>query len=149
MSLDASPADGMIQKMQHTAYRAVTLGEALRRALNHKALTARFSGWEAVEAWPEIVGTRIAERTRAVDFRDGQLIVEVEGTSWLAELVLLRRTLLQRLTERIGSTNVTTIRFVQSHDAGTRSPDLHHINTSTSSHEHSSPVTNSSQRKGA
>ena len=67
-------------------------------------------GWQAVEAWPEIVGPRIARRTRAVGFHEGVLQVEVEGSSWAYELEFLKRRVLKELQRRLGM-HVRELRF--------------------------------------
>lgn len=68
-------------------------------------------GWRAVETWPEIVGSRIARRTRAVGFHDGVLQVEVEGSAWAYELEFLKRDFLRELQSRLGS-SVRELRFI-------------------------------------
>lgn len=92
------------------------LGEALRGALERCAWSEPLRGWGAVDAWPEVVGARIAARTRAVEYRDGRLLVEVDGATWLAELTLLSRQILARLTAAVGTESapcpVKEIRFV-------------------------------------
>ena len=40
-------------------------------------------------AWPVVCGSAVAERTRALDFKDGILRVEVVGPRWKAELQAL------------------------------------------------------------
>ncbi|HEY3615196.1 MAG TPA: DciA family protein, partial [Candidatus Sulfotelmatobacter sp.] len=40
-------------------------------------------------AWPVVCGSAVAERTRALAFKDGVLRVEVAGQRWKAELQAL------------------------------------------------------------
>jgi len=40
-------------------------------------------------AWPVVCGSAVAERTRALNFEDGVLRVEVAGPRWKAELQAL------------------------------------------------------------
>ena len=40
-------------------------------------------------AWPVVCGSAVAERTRAVNFRDGVLRVEVADNGWRSELQAL------------------------------------------------------------
>jgi predicted nucleic acid-binding Zn ribbon protein len=40
-------------------------------------------------AWPVVCGSAVAERTRALSFKDGVLCVEVTGPRWRAELQAL------------------------------------------------------------
>ena len=97
---------------------APNLGDVLRKALAGTPLAQPLRGWQAVERWPEIVGPRIAGRTEAVEFREGQLVVEVRGATWLAEMVMLRRTLLLQVHKALGHDVVTAIRFVQAPSPG-------------------------------
>jgi len=47
------------------------------------------AGEAPVLAWPLACGARVAERTKAVDFTDGILRVEVPDAGWRAELQAL------------------------------------------------------------
>jgi predicted nucleic acid-binding Zn ribbon protein len=68
-------------------------------------------GWRAVESWAEIVGPRIARRTKPVSFHEGVLRVEVEGSSWACELEFLKRRFLKEMQRRLGS-DVRGLHFV-------------------------------------
>jgi predicted nucleic acid-binding Zn ribbon protein len=81
------------------------------RLLRDLGLERGVVGWQAVEAWPEIVGPRIARRTRAAGFHEGVLRVEVEGSAWAFELEFLKRRFLKELQQRLGS-HVRELRFV-------------------------------------
>jgi len=83
----------------------------LERVLRDLGLGPAFGGWRAVEAWPRIVGARLARRTRAVSFRDGTLHVEVEGSAWMHELGFLKRELIERIHRDLGSSEVRDLRF--------------------------------------
>src|SRR5207245_11493732 len=41
----------------------------------------------AVLAWPLVCGTAVADKTRALDFSDGVLSVQVPDTTWRAQLL--------------------------------------------------------------
>jgi predicted nucleic acid-binding Zn ribbon protein len=88
------------------------LDVALTETLRRLGLERGIAGWRAVEEWPAVVGPRIARRTRAVEFRDGTLVVEVEGSAWLHELGFLKRELLEQLARRLGPRHVVDLRFV-------------------------------------
>ena len=77
-------------------------GAIVPRLLRELGLEAGVVGWQAVEAWPEIVGPRIAGRTRAIGFHEGTLRVEVEGAAWACELGFLKRRFLKELQRRLG-----------------------------------------------
>lgn len=42
-----------------------------------------------IMAWPVVCGSAVAERTRALSFRDGVLQVEVADAGWKSELQML------------------------------------------------------------
>ena len=86
-------------------------GAIVSRLLRDLGLERGIVGWQAVDAWPEIVGPRIARRTRAVGFHRGVLQIEVEGSSWAYELEFLKRRFLNELQRRLGS-HVRELRFV-------------------------------------
>jgi predicted nucleic acid-binding Zn ribbon protein len=88
------------------------IGGVLGRLLRDLGLERGIAGWRAVEQWAEAVGPRIARRARALDYRDGTLLVEVEGSSWLHELGFLKRDLCRQLNRRLGGEAVREIRFV-------------------------------------
>jgi predicted nucleic acid-binding Zn ribbon protein len=62
----------------------------LPELLQQLGLAQVAEGWRAVADWPVVAGVRIARRSRAVGFRDGALIVEVEGSAWMHELGFLK-----------------------------------------------------------
>ena len=83
------------------------------RLLRDLGLEQGLLGFRAVNEWPEIVGPRIARRTRAIDFENGVLRIEVEGSAWRFELGFLERRLLQELERRLGARAVRKLHFVQ------------------------------------
>ena len=60
-------------------------------------LTASYQGWRVVRAWPEIVGSLIAERAVAEHFADGVLYVAVEKDIWRQELQMQREEILRKI----------------------------------------------------
>lgn len=87
------------------------LGGVLGRVLGRLGLERGVRGWRAVQEWSGVVGPKLASRTHAVSFRDGVLDVEVEGSAWMHELGFLKRDLLRRIHERLGSDEVRDVRF--------------------------------------
>ena len=101
----AAPAAGRRRLIMESA------GGVLGRVLKDLGLERPMLGWRAVEQWADAVGPRIARHTRAVAFRDGALQVEVEGSAWMHELGFLKRELIGRINQRLGSNEVTELRF--------------------------------------
>jgi predicted nucleic acid-binding Zn ribbon protein len=87
------------------------LGSVLKRALDARGLGGELEGWRAVDEWPRAVGPRVARHSRAVAFREGALVVEVDGSAWLHQLGFLKRNLLRALNARLGTDGVRDLRF--------------------------------------
>ncbi len=78
------------------------IGGPLKNPLGRLRLDASMAGWQAIELWPETVGERIAARSRAVAFRDGVLVVEVESPTWMSELTYHKRRIIKDLNAKLG-----------------------------------------------
>lgn len=89
-----------------------SLKNALQRALRERGLERELQGWDAVERWSGIVGPRIAGHSRAVAYRQGALVVEVDGSAWMHELGVLKRQLLRTLNRELGPSAVRDLRYV-------------------------------------
>jgi hypothetical protein len=79
--------------------------------LQRLGLAERLSRQNAVIAWPEIAGPRIAEESEAVRIDGDTLIVRVHKAAWRQQLVFLKAELLSKLESKIGK-GVTDIRFI-------------------------------------
>ncbi len=56
----------------------------------------------AVLAWPLVCGNQIAARTRAVNFSEGRLTVEVPDTNWRSQLIAFVPNYLAGLASLLG-----------------------------------------------
>jgi predicted nucleic acid-binding Zn ribbon protein len=88
------------------------LAEVMPAALREMGLESGLRGWQALVEWPHAVGPQIARRSRAVRFQDGVLWVEVEGSVWLHQLTMLKRDLIRKIGERMGSDSIRDLRFI-------------------------------------
>jgi predicted nucleic acid-binding Zn ribbon protein len=75
---------------------------AVAAALNLHGITDEVRAGRVLTEWSELVGPKIAQRTRPDGVTDRVLWVEVATSSWLHELNLLRPQLLRGLLERLG-----------------------------------------------
>ena len=64
-----------------------------------------------VLAWPLACGSAVAERTRAIEFKEGVLLVEVPDARWRTELRTLAERYLAAINRYVGE-NVERIEFV-------------------------------------
>ena len=76
--------------------------DAIRAALDFHRLTSQVRGERVVAEWVDLVGPRIAQRTRPDRIVDRVLWIEVASSAWLHELNLLKPQLLRGLLERLG-----------------------------------------------
>lgn len=84
------------------ARAAITAREAVQAALQFHKLADDVRGERVIAEWTELVGPRIAQRTRPDRIADRVLWVEVATSPWLHELTLLKPQLLRGLLERLG-----------------------------------------------
>jgi hypothetical protein len=89
------------------------VGDVLPALLDGLQIARPLAGWRAVAEWPQVVGERLARRTRAVRWSEGKLWVEVQGSVWLHELGFLKRDLIQRLNRHLGADLVQDLVLVR------------------------------------
>jgi predicted nucleic acid-binding Zn ribbon protein len=83
-----------------------TASAAVAAALDLHGITDQVRAGRLVTEWTDMVGARIAQRTRPEGVVDRVLWVEVATSAWLHELNLLRPQLLASLRERLGEPDV-------------------------------------------
>lgn len=71
--------------------QAVRASDVLSRLMQKKGWSRGGEHREVFAAWSEVVPTTIGQRTRAVSFRDGRLIVVVESAPLMQELQCFRQ----------------------------------------------------------
>ena len=79
-----------------------TASAAVAAALELHGITDQVRAGRLITEWGELVGTKIALRTRPDGVNDRILWVEVATSAWLHELNLLRPQLLAGLRDRLG-----------------------------------------------
>ena len=77
-----------------------TARDAVRQFLEQSGLGAKLRDEPVYRAWHEAVGEALARRARAVDFRRGELIVEVGSAAQQAELTGFTGERYRQLTNR-------------------------------------------------
>ena len=90
----------------------VPIADALSGFLVERGLAKRVEQATAIEAWPQVVGDRIAAVTKALSITpDGILFVAVKTNVWMTELGLMEPELLKALNGRKGREKVRKIRY--------------------------------------
>lgn len=84
--------------MPRRAQKPQRVSELLARYLRKAGLTERLAQAGVVEAWPVLVGERIARNTTAAFVReDGVLVVKVRSAPWAQELQLMTPQVIARI----------------------------------------------------
>jgi len=90
---------------------AQSAGSALQRLLEQLGLDRQLRTYRALMHWDEIVGAQLAQVARPLRIDAHTLWVAVKSHAWLQELTFHKRTILQRLNERVGEERFREVRF--------------------------------------
>ena len=92
--------------------RPVPIADALQGFLAQHGLVRRVEQAGAIEAWPEVVGEKIAAVTKALSITpDGVLFVAVKTNAWMTELGLMEPELLKAINAGARRDKVKKIRY--------------------------------------
>jgi len=91
--------------------RPVRVSEILEDALMKFGLKERMAERKLLLAWPQVVGEKIARRSRAVDLQDGVLTLQADNAVWRQELTLLMPGIISKYNEIFGSGTVREIKW--------------------------------------
>lgn len=84
------------------SFETRSAADAILDALQQHGLTDEIRAQRVVAEWSELVGPKVAARTRPDGIRERILYVEVATSAWLQELNLLKAQLVMGLTSRLG-----------------------------------------------
>jgi predicted nucleic acid-binding Zn ribbon protein len=84
------------------ALEARTAGAAVRAALAFHGITDQVRAQSLLTEWTDLVGPKIASRTRPYGVVERVLVIEVASSAWLHELNLLKAQILTGLLGRLG-----------------------------------------------
>jgi len=84
------------------ALEARSARDAVRAALEFRGVSDSVRAERLIAEWTELVGAKIASRTRPYGVSERTLVIEVASSAWLHELNLLRAQILLGLLERLG-----------------------------------------------
>jgi predicted nucleic acid-binding Zn ribbon protein len=72
---------------------------------------AEVDAYEVFDLWGDIVGEKVAARSRPARIAERRLFVEVDDPIWLAQLKYMRGSILERIAGHIGKGIINDIRF--------------------------------------
>ena len=100
------PGRSARQRRAGRALGALSASDAVAAALAFHGITDQVRAGRVLTEWSDLVGPKIAQRTRPDGVTDRTLWVEVATSAWLHELNLMRPQLLGGLLERLGEPRV-------------------------------------------
>ena len=89
----------------------IRIGELLKKTLQSAGIADRVDRQAAVTFWEEIVGPKLAEKTRALRVEKDILKVKVASAPWRNEMVFFKEEILKKIAERIGKGKINDIIF--------------------------------------
>jgi predicted nucleic acid-binding Zn ribbon protein len=92
--------------------RIAKVGPLMEKILAGFGLLHDLSGWRVVTGWPQIVGNKIAEVSKAVRFSDDTLLVSVPDDGWRQQLSLEVDEILNKIHSLPGGKVVRRIHFI-------------------------------------
>ncbi len=89
----------------------IRIGELLKKTLQSAGIAEKVDRQAAVAFWEEIVGPKLAEKTKALRVENDILKVKVVSSPWRNELVFFKEDILKKIAERIGDDKIKDIIF--------------------------------------
>src|SRR5690606_35239079 len=89
-----------------------TIKEAIDQLLDAYKLRRRFDETKLIAAWPELMGTAVANRPKQLYIRDNKLFLRLESSVIKNELFLLKKQIIDKLNEKAGHEVITAIVFL-------------------------------------
>ncbi|GAB3674663.1 DciA family protein [Saccharopolyspora tripterygii] len=86
------------------------LGRLAARIAKDHGWTDQLSGGQVFAKWGALVGEEIAEHTKPLQLKDGELTVQAQSTAWATQLRLLQRQILKRISDGVGRDVVKRIK---------------------------------------
>lgn len=72
---------------------------------------SRLTSDDVEKAWKQAAGKKAASHTKPASLRKKQLVINVDGSSWLYELTLKKAELLAGLKKKLGGDKIEELRF--------------------------------------
>lgn len=89
-----------------------TLKEAINQMLEVYRLRQKFDETSIVAAWPELMGTAIANRTTRLYISNKKLFVGLESSVIKNELMMMKSQIMKKLNDQAGKEIITSIVFL-------------------------------------
>jgi len=80
-----------------------SIKEALEQLLQVYKLRRKFDETSLIAAWPELMGSAIANRTKEIFIRDKKLFLRIESSVIKNELLMMRSQILEKMNDKAGA----------------------------------------------
>jgi|WetSurMetagenome_2_1015567.scaffolds.fasta_scaffold89040_3 predicted nucleic acid-binding Zn ribbon protein len=90
---------------------AISVGEAIRKALREQGLETPLNQQRLMSAWPQIVGEGIANYTSDLFIKNQTLYMHVSSSALRQELMMARKQLVRSLNKVVGAQIICDIQF--------------------------------------
>jgi len=87
------------------------IGDLLKDAMKNLASPSRPSIEAMLIIWEDAAGVAGAKHSRPVAIKRSELVVNVDGSSWLYELTLKKRDILKKMEGKFGKKPLKNIRY--------------------------------------
>ncbi|MEO8795909.1 MAG: DUF721 domain-containing protein [Daejeonella sp.] len=95
--------------MARTRTNDKSIKDAIEQMLKVYKIKRKFDETSLVVAWPEMMGTAIANRTKDIFIRDRKLFIRIESAVIKNELVMMRSNIIEKMNERAGSSIIDEV----------------------------------------
>jgi predicted nucleic acid-binding Zn ribbon protein len=89
----------------------IRIGALLKKTLQAAGIAERVDRQAAITFWEEIVGQKLAEKTKALRVEKDVLKVKVVSAPWRNELIFFKEDILKKIAAKIGEGKINDIYF--------------------------------------
>jgi predicted nucleic acid-binding Zn ribbon protein len=91
--------------------KPIKLAEALGLALGELGMSRELKKWQLVRDFPKLVGEPIGTHARAWRVAEDVVYVEVDNSTWLSQLHLIKDQIVKKLNAGAGEELIRDVRF--------------------------------------
>lgn len=88
-----------------------TISEVLKEYVEAFKLQGKLGEVKIINGWPDVVGERIAARTKEIKIFNRKLYVKIQSSIIRQELFMIRTELVKRLNEKAGDNVIDDLAF--------------------------------------
>jgi hypothetical protein len=88
-----------------------SIDQVLEKTLNNLNLSNKITERKALNIWPEIIGEKLKNYTKASYINKGILFVTVKSSTWAHQLLFLKKELILKLNSKLKDQVIKDIRF--------------------------------------